>query len=87
MRGEIRGGRLVASFVGEQFALPEALEALRAIRNETPRGETVRLSGSDPLNLVGIIVPGERVSATAGSVVVLRDGMPVEAPVAVQVAS
>jgi ATP-dependent Lhr-like helicase len=82
MRGEIRGGRLVASFVGEQFALPEALEALRAIRNEAPRGETVRLSGCDPLNLVGIIVPGERVPATAGSVVVLCDGMPVvEAPV------
>ncbi|MBK9261673.1 MAG: DEAD/DEAH box helicase [Polyangiaceae bacterium] len=87
MRGEIRGGRLVASFVGEQFALPEALEALRAIRNEPPRGETVRLSGCDPLNLVGSIVPGQRVPATVGSVVVLRDGMPVEQPVEVLAAS
>ncbi len=77
MRGEIRGGRLIASFVGEQFALPEALEALRAIRNEPLHGETVRLSGCDPLNLVSIIVPGERVPATMGSMVVLRDGMPV----------
>lgn len=77
MRGEIRGGRLVASFVGEQFALPEALEALRAIRNEPRRGETVRLSGCDPLNLVGIIVPGERVSAMVGNYFVLRDGLPV----------
>lgn len=77
MRGEIRGGRLIASFVGEQFALPEALEALRAIRNEPLRGETVRLSGCDPLNLVSSIVPGERVPATIGSTVVLRDGMPV----------
>ncbi len=78
MRGEIRGGRLVASFVGEQFALPEALEALRAVRNEKPLGEAVRLSGCDPLNLVGIIVPGNRPSATVGSVVVFRDGMPEE---------
>jgi ATP-dependent Lhr-like helicase len=78
MRGEIRGGRLVASFVGEQFALPEALEALRAVRNEQPRGEVVRLSGCDPLNLVGIIVPGNRPSATVGSVAVFRDGMPVD---------
>ncbi|HMY18500.1 MAG TPA: hypothetical protein PKA58_19375, partial [Polyangium sp.] len=76
MRGEIRGGRLVASFVGEQFALPEALEALRAVRNEPLRGETVRLSGCDPLNLVGIIVPGEKIPATMGSSVILRDGMP-----------
>lgn len=80
MRGEIRGGRLVASFVGEQFALPEALEALRAVRNDPLRGETVRLSGCDPLNLVGVIVPGERVPAVAGNVVVLRDGMPVQEP-------
>lgn len=77
MRGEIRGGRLVASFVGEQFALPEALEALRAVRNEPLRGEAIRLSGCDPLNLVGTIVPGERIPATMGSSVVLRDGMPI----------
>jgi len=87
MQGEIRGGRLVASFVGEQFALPEAVEALRAVRNETPRGETVRLSGCDPLNLVGIIVPGERAPATVGSSFVLRDGMPVQEPLEVKAAS
>lgn len=80
MQGEIRGGRLVASFVGEQFALPEAVEALRAIRKEDPKGVTVRLSGCDPLNLVGIIVPGERVPATVGSSFILRDGMPVQEP-------
>jgi len=82
MRGEIRGGRLVAGFVGEQFALPEALESLRALRRATengkPRsGDVVRLSGCDPLNLAGIIAPGERVTATLGNHLVLRDGVPV----------
>ena len=82
MRGEIRGGRLVAGFVGEQFALPEALESLRALRRATangkPRsGDVVRLSGCDPLNLAGIIAPGDRVTATLGNHVVLRDGVPV----------
>jgi len=74
MRGEVRGGRLVASFVGEQFALPEALEALRAIKRAEPSGEALRLSACDPLNVVGILVPGEKVSAVMGNEVVLRDG-------------
>jgi hypothetical protein len=78
MRGELRGGRLVAGFVGEQFALPEALDALRAIRREPPRGETVRISACDPLNLVGIITPGPRVTATLGNFVVYRDGVPIQ---------
>ncbi len=76
MRGEIRGGRLVAGFVGEQFALPEALEALRAARREEKRGNVVRLSACDPLNLAGIITPGERIPATLSNTVILRDGVP-----------
>ncbi|UQA59271.1 DEAD/DEAH box helicase [Polyangium aurulentum] len=80
MRGEIRGGRMVAGFIGEQFALPEALEALRAMRREEPRGEVVRLSACDPLNLTGILTPGARVAATLGNEVVYRDGVPVEEP-------
>jgi ATP-dependent Lhr-like helicase len=81
MRGEIRGGRLVAGFVGEQFALPEALESLRAVRRETEngnarRGELVRLSACDPLNLAGILTPGDRITATLGHQVLLRDGVP-----------
>ena len=64
MRGELRGGRFCAGFVGEQFAAPEAVEALRATRREERRGEVVRLSACDPLNLVGIITPGARVQAT-----------------------
>ena len=76
MRGELRGGRLVAGFVGEQFAAPEAVESLRAIRREPVRGEMVRISACDPLNLVGIITPGPRVPATLANSVLFRDGVP-----------
>jgi ATP-dependent Lhr-like helicase len=77
MRGDLRGGRIVGGFVGEQFAAPEALEALRAIRREEPSGQTVRISACDPLNLVGIITPGPRVPAVPGHHVTYRDGVPV----------
>jgi ATP-dependent Lhr-like helicase len=76
MRGDLRGGRIVGGFVGEQFAAPEALEALRAIRREEPAGQTVRVSACDPLNLVGIITPGPRVPAVPGHHVHYRDGVP-----------
>jgi ATP-dependent Lhr-like helicase len=77
MRGDLRGGRIVGGFVGEQFAAPEALEALRAIRREEPSGQTVRISACDPLNLVGIITPGPRVPAVPGHHVNYRDGLPI----------
>ena len=60
-RGEVRGGRFVSGFLGEQFALPEAVESLRAMRNLPASGEIITISAADPLNLVGFIVPGERV--------------------------
>jgi ATP-dependent Lhr-like helicase len=72
-RGEVRGGRFVDGFLGEQFALPVALESLRAARHVEPTGETVTLSAADPLNLVGIIVSGERVPAISGKTITLRD--------------
>jgi ATP-dependent Lhr-like helicase len=78
-RGEIRGGRFVDGFVGEQFALPVAVESLRATRKLAPSGETLTISAADPLNLVGIIVPGERIPAISGRTVSYRDGAPVEA--------
>ena len=77
-RGELRGGRFVNGFLGEQFALPEAVESLRAMRNIAASGETVTVSAADPLNLVGFIVPGERVPAISGKYVSLRDGVAVE---------
>jgi ATP-dependent Lhr-like helicase len=71
----VRGGRFVSGFVGEQFALPVAVESLRAQRGLPPPGETVAVSAADPLNLVGIVVPGERVAANSGKSVAFRDGV------------
>lgn len=76
-RGEIRGGRFVEGLVGEQFASPEAVEALRAMRREEP-GELVLISAADPLNLVGILTPGPRVPPQSGQVIALADGVPIE---------
>jgi ATP-dependent Lhr-like helicase len=78
-RGEIRGGRFISGFLGEQFALPVAVESLRAERKHPTSGETITLSAADPLNLIGIVVPGERVPALSGKYVALRDGVAVEA--------
>ena len=76
-RGEIRGGRFVAGFIGEQFALPEALETLRALRKTGPDGLLVAVSACDPLNLAGVLTPGPRVPALLGNRVLYRDGVPV----------
>jgi ATP-dependent Lhr-like helicase len=77
-RGEARGGRFVSGFIGEQFALPMAVESLRAMRKIEPSGETVTISAADPLNLVGILLPGARISAVSGKTVTFRDGVPLE---------
>lgn len=78
-RGEIRGGRFVEGLVGEQFALPEAIAPLRAVRSRADDGELICISGCDPLNLVGTVLAGDKVPALAGSRVLYRDGMPVAA--------
>ncbi|MCY1016869.1 DEAD/DEAH box helicase [Pyxidicoccus sp. MSG2] len=75
-RGEVRGGRFVAGFVGEQFALPEAVDVARAVRRQAPSGVRVQLSGVDPLNLTGVVTPGPRVPAMPGNVVTYVDGVP-----------
>jgi ATP-dependent Lhr-like helicase len=76
-RGEIRGGRFVAGFTGEQFALPEAVKTLRDMRRRTPLGQLISVSGADPLNLVGILTPGARLPALAGNRILYQDGLPV----------
>jgi len=76
-RGEVRGGRFVSNFLGEQFALPVAVDSLRAARSRKTTGELMTVSAADPLNLVGIIVPGERVPANSGKAVAFRDGVAV----------
>jgi ATP-dependent Lhr-like helicase len=77
-RGEIRGGRFIDGFLGEQFALPVAVESVRAMRSLALGGETITLSAADPLNLVGILVPGERIPAISGRTVSYRDGVAVD---------
>jgi ATP-dependent helicase Lhr and Lhr-like helicase len=79
-RGEIRGGRFVDGFLGEQFALPVAVESVRAMRKLEPVSGAITLSAADPLNLVGILVPGERVPAISGNSVTFRDGAAIGIP-------
>jgi len=76
-RGEIRGGRFVTGFVGEQFALPEALDELRGVRNPGPSPDACRIAATDPTNLVGILSPGPRVPAIVGNLVLYVDGQAV----------
>jgi ATP-dependent Lhr-like helicase len=76
-RGDIRGGRFVAGFAGEQFALPEAIGLLRESRRKPASRALVSLSGADPLNLVGILTPGPRLAALTGNRVLYRDGVPI----------
>jgi len=78
-RGEIRGGYFVGGVSGEQFALPGAIGSLRALRRTDPKQELIAISGADPLNLVGILSPGPRISAIAANRILLRDGVPIAA--------
>jgi ATP-dependent Lhr-like helicase len=78
-RGEIRGGRFVAGFSGEQYALPAAIGALRESRRNKSGADWVSVSAADPLNIVGLLTPGPRVPALTGNRVLYRDGVPVAA--------
>jgi ATP-dependent Lhr-like helicase len=78
-RGEIRGGRFVAGISGEQFALPEAVGMLRSIRREGAQESMISVSAADPLNLAGIITPGNRVTAHTGNRILYHDGAPIAA--------
>jgi ATP-dependent Lhr-like helicase len=81
-RGEIRGGRFVAGLAGEQFALPEAIPVLRDVRKRPLDGSLIGVSGVDPLNLAGTLLPGAKVAAVVGNRLVYRDGVPIAAIVA-----
>ena len=76
-RGEVRGGRFIAGLTGEQFALPEAVGALREIRRKPAGEQLVSLSAVDPLNLTGVLIAGPRVPALTANRVLYRDGVPV----------
>jgi ATP-dependent helicase Lhr and Lhr-like helicase len=76
-RGEIRGGRFVAGFPGEQFALPDAVGMLREVRRKPADNAWISVSGADPLNLVGILTPGPKLAALTGNRLLYRNGLPV----------
>lgn len=81
-RGDIRGGRFIAGLAGEQFALPEAIPVLREVRKRALDGSLIGVSGVDPLNLAGTLLPGAKVAAVVGNRLVYRDGVPIAAIVA-----
>jgi ATP-dependent Lhr-like helicase len=76
-RGEVRGGRFVDGFSGEQFALPEAIGLLRQSREPVENPALRVISAVDPLNLGGWLLPGPRTPATTGNRILLEDGLPV----------
>lgn len=76
-RGEIRGGRFVQGFAGEQYALPAAVKTLRDINRQPQSGQLIAISAADPLNLTGIVTPGERIASVAGQRILYRSGAPV----------
>ena len=76
-RGEIRGGRFVAGVSGEQFSLADAVGMLRSIRRQGVQESLVSVSAADPLNLVGILTPGNRISAHTSNRVLYQDGAPI----------
>jgi ATP-dependent Lhr-like helicase len=79
-RGEIRGGRFLSGFAGEQYALPDAVEMARQTRRREKDGKVVRISATDPLNLTGVVTPGARVPAIMGHYVTYVDGVPKAQP-------
>ena len=78
-RGEIRGGRFVSGMAGEQFALADAVDQLREVRRSGADERLITISAADPLNFTGILTPGDRIRATAGSRIVYRNGIPIAA--------
>jgi ATP-dependent Lhr-like helicase len=75
-RGEIRGGRFVEGFSGEQFALPDAVASLRKHRNGDQESPPIVISATDPLNLVGIVLPGDKISALHTNRLLFKNGLP-----------
>lgn len=75
-QGEIRGGRFVSGFLGEQFALSYAVDSIRSMKRKSPNEHNISISAVDPLNLIGIVLPGERIPAFSGKHVILKNGLP-----------
>src|SRR5205085_4148039 len=78
-RGDVRGGRFVGGISGEQFALADAIGMLRSIRRAGPQDSLISVSAADPLNLVGVIIPGPRITAHTSNRILYHDGAPIAA--------
>jgi len=76
LRGQVRGGRFVSQVSGEQFALPETIEDLRAMAKKAPDHELISLTAVDPLNLLGVILPGGRIANLSSNRILFQDGLP-----------
>jgi ATP-dependent Lhr-like helicase len=76
-RGQIRGGRFVEGYYGEQFGLPEAIVELRNVKKQNKQDVLISISAADPLNLTGIITPGRRIPAYSSNRILYRDGVPI----------
>ena len=76
LRSQVRGGRFVAQVSGEQFALPETVEQLRKTAKKEADNELISLSAVDPLNLLGIILPGKRIANVSSNRILFRNGIP-----------
>lgn len=76
-RGEVRGGRFIQGFWGEQFALPDAVTSLRAVHKGKTDDQFIAISASDPLNLTGVITPGKRIPAVYSNRILYKNGIPV----------
>ena len=74
-RGEIRGGRFLSGFGGEQYALPEAVESIRTSRT-CECNAVIAVAAADPMNLIGLVIPGDRVPAVPGRQVLYSNGKP-----------
>lgn len=85
-RGEIRGGRFIAGIPGEQFALPEAVATMRRVRREATSGQWIVVAATDPANLLGSVLPGDKVARVPGHRVLYRDGLPIAVLAAGEVA-
>jgi ATP-dependent Lhr-like helicase len=84
-RGEVRGGRFIAGLTGEQFALPEAIALLRAVRRRALDGTCITLAAADPANLLGTLLPGPKAPRVPGARVAFLDGLPLATCVGGQV--
>ena len=76
-RGDIRGGRFIQGLIGEQFALPEAIDQLRALRRKPAEEDAaVEIAAADPCNLQGVLLPGAKIPARLHRKITIQNGLP-----------